>query len=91
MTKSEFAPIHPPPEPALDHLCTMRAVIYDTDQSRMQTISGRIANSTKHITPRIIALGGDHTTTLAALRSTFERWGPVSVIHFDSHLGKCQG
>ncbi|KAK3045154.1 hypothetical protein LTS18_014444 [Coniosporium uncinatum] len=52
----------------------------------MQTISGRTANSTKHTTPRIIALGGDHTTTLSALRSTFERWGPVSVIHFDSHL-----
>lgn len=31
-------------------------------------------------------LGGDHTITLAALRSTFERWGVVSVIHFDSHI-----
>ncbi|KAI1809583.1 arginase [Poronia punctata] len=36
--------------------------------------------------PRILALGGDHTTTLPALRSAHERWGPVSVIHFDSHL-----
>jgi agmatinase len=33
-------------------------------------------------------LGGDHTTTLSALRSTFNHWGAVSVIHFDSHLGK---
>lgn len=33
-------------------------------------------------------LGGDHTTTLSALRSTFDRWGSVSVIHFDSHIGK---
>ncbi|KKY22304.1 putative arginase family protein [Diplodia seriata] len=31
-------------------------------------------------------LGGDHTTTLSALRSTAEQWGPVNVIHFDSHL-----
>ncbi|KAL4894405.1 arginase family-domain-containing protein [Aspergillus ambiguus] len=37
-------------------------------------------------TPRIITLGGDHTTTLSALRSTYDHWGPVSVIHFDSHI-----
>ncbi|KAI1760535.1 arginase [Hypoxylon sp. FL1150] len=36
--------------------------------------------------PRIITLGGDHTTTLSALRSTHKHWGPVSVIHFDSHI-----
>lgn len=37
-------------------------------------------------TPRIITLGGDHTTTLSALRSTFDHFGAVSVIHFDSHI-----
>lgn len=36
--------------------------------------------------PRIITLGGDHTTTLAALRETYKHWGAVSVVHFDSHL-----
>jgi agmatinase len=52
-----------------------------------KTISGRKANSTDvSNTPRIITLRGDHTTTLAALRSTYDRWGAVSVIHFDSHL-----
>lgn len=52
-----------------------------------KTISGRLANATSvSKTPRIISLGGDHTTTLAALRSTYEHWGAVSVIHFDSHL-----
>jgi len=51
-----------------------------------QVISGRPGNSSVFSTPRIIMLGGDHTTTLAALRSTFDRWGQVSVIHFDSHL-----
>lgn len=50
-------------------------------------VSGRAANATeKSSVPRIIVLGGDHTTTLAALRSTVDHWGPVSVIHFDSHL-----
>lgn len=57
-----------------------------------QVISGRTANATeKSKIPRIMTLGGDHTTTLAALRSIYERWGQVSVIHFDSHLGKFWG
>ncbi|KAM3419385.1 hypothetical protein BST61_g5314 [Cercospora zeina] len=51
-----------------------------------QVTSSRKTNSTKYTVPRIIALGGDHTTTLPALRSTFRHWGPVSIIHFDSHL-----
>ncbi|KAF7507110.1 hypothetical protein GJ744_010923 [Endocarpon pusillum] len=52
-----------------------------------KTISGRPANATDvSKTPRIITLGGDHTTTLAALRSTHDHWGAVSVIHFDSHI-----
>ncbi|KAK7962670.1 arginase family protein [Apiospora aurea] len=52
-----------------------------------RVVSGRkAANCTHSITPRIVTLGGDHTTTLSALRSTHERWGPVSVIHFDSHI-----
>jgi agmatinase len=52
-----------------------------------KVVSHRKANATdKSEVPRIIALGGDHTTTLTALRSTVNHWGPVSVIHFDSHL-----
>ena len=52
-----------------------------------RTVSGRKANASDvSEVPRIITLGGDHTTTLAALRLTVEHWGPVSVIHFDSHL-----
>lgn len=51
-----------------------------------QVVSGRKANNSQYEVPRIITLGGDHTTTLPALRSTFNHWGPVSVIHFDSHL-----
>ncbi|ERS95401.1 agmatinase [Sporothrix schenckii 1099-18] len=36
--------------------------------------------------PRVITLGGDHTITLPLLRSVHRAYGPVSVVHFDSHL-----
>lgn len=36
--------------------------------------------------PRLITLGGDHTITLPLLRSINKAYGPISVIHFDSHL-----
>ncbi|KAI0860098.1 arginase [Xylaria cubensis] len=52
-----------------------------------KVVSGRkAANQSYSVTPRIITLGGDHTTTLPALRSVHKHWGQVSVIHFDSHL-----
>ncbi|WWC69057.1 agmatinase [Kwoniella pini CBS 10737] len=35
--------------------------------------------------PRVVMLGGDHTIVLPALRALNEVYGPVSVIHFDSH------
>ncbi|KAF2790682.1 Arginase/deacetylase, partial [Melanomma pulvis-pyrius CBS 109.77] len=49
-------------------------------------VSGRPSKSSELATSRIITLGGDHTTTLSALRSTYKNWGQVSVIHFDSHI-----
>lgn len=52
-----------------------------------QTIAGRTtATPEKGKVPRIVVLGGDHTTTLSALKSTYEKFGAISVIHFDSHL-----
>ncbi|USP81198.1 Putative agmatinase 1 [Curvularia clavata] len=36
--------------------------------------------------PRMITLGGDHTITLPLLRSVNREYGPITVIHFDSHL-----
>ncbi|KAI0086647.1 agmatinase [Irpex rosettiformis] len=36
--------------------------------------------------PRVLTLGGDHTITLPLLRGVHSVYGPVSVIHFDSHL-----
>jgi agmatinase len=37
--------------------------------------------------PRVLTLGGDHTITLPLLRGIAEVYGPISVIHFDSHIG----
>lgn len=36
--------------------------------------------------PRVLSLGGDHAILLPALRAVHEIYGPVSVLHFDSHL-----
>lgn len=36
--------------------------------------------------PKVITMGGDHTITLMALRSTFEKYGKLAVLHFDSHI-----
>jgi agmatinase len=35
--------------------------------------------------PTVVALGGDHSVTLPLLRAHAERFGPLAVIHFDSH------
>ncbi|KAH6657376.1 arginase [Truncatella angustata] len=52
-----------------------------------RVVSGRRSANVSHsVTPRILTLGGDHTTTLSALRSVKERWGQVAVVHFDSHI-----
>ncbi|KAI4215984.1 MAG: hypothetical protein LQ351_001480 [Letrouitia transgressa] len=51
------------------------------------TDAGKQGYSKKSTTlPRIITLGGDHTITLPILRSVVAAYGPISVIHFDSHL-----
>ncbi|KAJ3512448.1 hypothetical protein NLJ89_g3511 [Agrocybe chaxingu] len=53
------------------------------------TISGKqlspISLDGKHH-PRVVTLGGDHTIVLPLLRSIYSAYGPISVIHFDSHL-----
>ncbi|KAI9877575.1 MAG: hypothetical protein M1830_003532 [Pleopsidium flavum] len=74
-------------EVKISSISSVDSKMYPVAERSNQVISGREANTTsKSSIPRIITLGGDHTTTLAALRSTFERWGSVSVIHFDSHI-----
>jgi agmatinase len=71
-----------PPLSYLDNTIALKQL-----EKAHRTISARKANNTsKSTVPRTIMLGGDHTTTLAALRTTFAHWGAVSVIHFDSHI-----
>ncbi|ODV98238.1 hypothetical protein PACTADRAFT_36919 [Pachysolen tannophilus NRRL Y-2460] len=36
--------------------------------------------------PKIFTLGGDHTITLPAIKAAYENYGPITVLHFDSHL-----
>ena len=35
--------------------------------------------------PRILALGGDHAVTYPVVRAVAQRWGTISVLHFDAH------
>lgn len=54
------------------------------------TIDGRTYSKPlfgKKIFPKLLTLGGDHTIVLPILRALHAAYGgPVSVIHFDSHL-----
>lgn len=35
---------------------------------------------------KVLTMGGDHTITLMGLRSAYEKYGPLAVLHFDSHI-----
>ncbi|KAI0713472.1 Arginase/deacetylase [Earliella scabrosa] len=52
----------------------------------LRTYSGKSIAKDGKFHPRILTLGGDHTITLPLLRGVASVYGPVSVIHFDSHL-----
>ena len=51
-----------------------------------KVLSKALYTKTGQVHPKIITLGGDHTLVLPILRSLNKVYGPVSVIHFDSHL-----
>lgn len=51
-----------------------------------RTFEGKSLAKDGNFHPRVLTLGGDHTITLPLLRGLAEVYGPVSVIHFDSHL-----
>ncbi|KAF2152913.1 arginase [Myriangium duriaei CBS 260.36] len=51
-----------------------------------QILTSRPAASHTHRIPRVITLGGDHTTTLPALRTLRPIWGPLTLIHLDAHI-----
>ncbi|KAI0753258.1 Arginase/deacetylase [Daedaleopsis nitida] len=54
--------------------------------SGMRSYPGKSLAKDGKFHPRILTLGGDHTITLPLLRGVAGIYGPVSVIHFDSHL-----
>lgn len=59
--------------------------------TQVTTADGRVHTKPLHtktgrVHPKIVTLGGDHTIVLPILRSIGKVYGPVSVIHFDSHL-----
>ncbi|AGO13197.1 AaceriAFR048Wp [[Ashbya] aceris (nom. inval.)] len=51
-----------------------------------ETVLRRSSKSDPQVPPRIIMLGGDHSVLLPALRALHSVYGPISVVHFDSHI-----
>jgi agmatinase len=51
-------------------------------------IQGSLAKIEAQAVPlrHLVALGGDHTITLALLRALARRMGPLALVHFDSHV-----
>ena len=37
------------------------------------------------VTPRLLMLGGDHAVSYPAVRAMAQRWGRLSILHFDAH------
>lgn len=68
------------------------AALNIADMGDFRLALGDIAASLDLITAQaavlghLIALGGDHTITLALLRALAARTGPVGLVHFDAHL-----
>lgn len=59
-----------------------RQVLWHRTSSSFE--DGKNAEGWQH--PRILSLGGDHSIVLPILRSLKDVYGPISVIHLDSHL-----
>ena len=53
-----------------------------------QAIEEGVANILKENACPIV-LGGDHSITLAELRAVAKKYGPVAMVHFDSHSDLC--
>jgi agmatinase len=51
-------------------------------------IQGSLAKIEEQAAPlrHLVALGGDHTVTLALLRARARRMGPLGLVHFDGHV-----
>jgi agmatinase/guanidinopropionase len=60
------------------------AVVPVNIEATMQAVTTEVAAVLAQ-GPGIVALGGDHSITLPLLRAHAEKFGPLAVIHFDSH------
>jgi agmatinase len=60
--------------------------IHDLQQGWQSIASHHVRTTDKGNVPRVIGIGGDHTISLPAIRALHKTWGPVAVLHFDSHL-----
>jgi agmatinase len=59
-----------------------------TDPVNIRATMDAIKSETESVLnagPTVVALGGDHSITLPLLRAHAEKYGPLGVIHFDSH------
>jgi agmatinase len=56
-------------------------IVHGEIQGTLKTIEAQ-ARPLKHL----VALGGDHTITLALLRALAARTGPLALVHFDAHV-----
>lgn len=56
------------------------------EQGYRQVLYHGTSDENKWEHPRVISLGGDHSIVLPILRSLKTVYGPISVIHLDSHL-----
>jgi len=59
-------------------------------EATMQAITAEVG-AVLEAGPTVIALGGDHSITLPLLRAHAARFGPLAVVHFDSHPDTWQG
>ena len=55
--------------------------------SQIEAGADRLLANCRHV----VALGGDHTIALPLLRASRKKFGPLAVVHFDSHLDTWQG
>ncbi|KAK5679555.1 hypothetical protein LTS10_008376 [Elasticomyces elasticus] len=60
--------------------------ISELENGSRKLLSTPAANNKTSTQPRLITLGGDHTISLPAIRALNATWGPVALLHFDSHL-----
>lgn len=57
---------------------------FDLDEAIQQMYQG--ATDLLERADRFVMIGGDHTVTYPLLKSMYEKYGPVAVLHADAHL-----